>query len=69
MSRFAGKNDPISDAEKAEGDMTNNLNGSLAPKKSTRDTSLLPAFFRTLLELEKHPSSVAVSNPSSSREN
>lgn len=49
--------------------MMNNLNGSLAAKKNARDTTFLPAFFRTLLELEKHPSSVAVSNPSSSREN
>jgi hypothetical protein len=51
MPLFAGKNDSISNAEKAEGAMKKNPKGSLAPNKPAGDTALLPAFFRTLLEI------------------
>ncbi len=51
MSLFAGKNDPKPNAEKAEGAMKKNSNGSLAPNKPAGDTPVLPAFFRTLLKL------------------
>lgn len=50
MSLFARKNDPISNAEKAEGDVKKSPNGSLAPNKPIGDTALLPPFFRTLLD-------------------
>jgi hypothetical protein len=50
MSLFARKNDRISNAEKAEGDMKKSPNGSLAPIKPVGDTAVLPAFFRTLLD-------------------
>jgi hypothetical protein len=51
MSLFGRKNDPISNAEKAEGDMKKNPSGSLAPNKPEGDTALLLAFFRTLLDI------------------
>ena len=46
MSLFPGKNDPLHNAEKAEGAMKKNSNGSLAPNKPAGDTPVRARVFQ-----------------------